>query len=581
MRAFRDRKSPSKRCVTVPAALTAAGTLTQRGYGAAVEFNLAEVFDTVATANPERDCIVFGDRHFTYAQIDERTRRLAQALHGWGLGAHRERAQLAGSESGQSHLALYMTNCNEFLEGMIGAYRARVAPFNVNYRYVADELVYLLADAGAAAVMYHAQFAPTLAEALPDLPPVRLIHVDDESGNEPLPGAVRYEELLAAHSAEPLDLALSPDDLYLLYTGGTTGMPKGVLWRQSDIFFNAMGGRVFGTGQTIPDMAAVIERSLAGGPPSMTVAPLMHGAAQWSAFSTLLGGRTFVMPPPAVHFDAVQAWMTASRERVGSMSIVGDAFARPLADALAAGGPELADDLSSFNALVSGGALLSSGVKQRLLDLLPHLTILDAGGSSETGSQMGQASSRESAGTGRFTPNPGTVVVDAEMTHLLQPGDPEIGWLAQRGLVPLGYLGDAEKSARTFPLIDGVRFSIPGDRARWDADGSIDLLGRDSVTINSGGEKIFAEEVEAAIANHPAVYDVVVVGRPSVRWGSEVVALVQLADGTSPDSAGIVAEAARHIARYKLPKEVLYCDRIQRSPSGKPDYRWAKARAIQ
>ncbi|CAN5461633.1 acyl-CoA synthetase [soil metagenome] len=546
-----------------------------------MEFNLAEVFAAVAAANPDRDCIVFGERRLTYGQIDERTRRLAQALHGWGLGAHRERSQLAGSESGQSQLALYMTNCNEYLEGMIGAYRARVAPFNVNYRYVTDELVYLLTDSGAAAVMYHAQFAPILAQALADLPGLRLIHVDDESGNEPLPGAVRYEELLAEQSAAPLDLALSPDDLYVLYTGGTTGMPKGVLWRQSDIYLNAMGGRAFGTGQAVTDLPEIVGRSLAGGPSSMTAAPLMHGAAQWSAFGTILGGRTFVLLPAGQRFDPVAAWTAAAREKVGSLSIVGDAFARPLAEALAAGGPALAQELSSFNVLISGGALFSSGVKQRLLELLPHLSVLDAGGSSETGSQMGFASSREHVGTGRFTPNPGAVVVNAEMTQLLTPGDPDIGWLAQRGLVPLGYLGDAEKSARTFPVIGGVRHSIPGDRARWDADGTIELLGRDSVTINSGGEKIFAEEVEAAIANHPAVYDVVVVGRPSVRWGNEVVALVQLADGEPPDSAGIVAEAARHIARYKLPKEVLFCDRIQRSPSGKPDYRWAKARAAK
>ncbi|MET0702422.1 MAG: AMP-binding protein, partial [Mycobacterium sp.] len=418
-------------------------------------------------------------------------------------------------------------------------------------------------------------FAPTLAAALPDLPPMRLIHVDDGSGHDPLPGAVRYEELLAAQRPEPLDLALSPDDLYLLYTGGTTGMPKGVLWRQSDIYLNAMGGRAFGTGETVTSLADVVERTQVGGPPSMTVAPLMHGAAQWSAFSTLCGGRTFVMPPASTRFDPKQAWATASREQVGSMSIVGDAFARPLVEALENGDYEL----SSFNALVSGGALFSVGVKERLLELLPHLTILDAGGSSETGSQMGKAASRGNAGTGRFTPNPGAVVVSADMTRILVPGDPETGWLAQQNLVPLGYLGDAEKSARTFPAIDGIRHSIPGDRARWDADGSIELLGRDSVTINSGGEKIFAEEVEAAIGRHPAVYDVVVVGRPSVQWGSEVVALVQLAPGQSPDSAGIVAEAARHVARYKLPKEVLFCENIQRSPSGKPDYRWAKAQA--
>jgi len=253
-----------------------------------VQFNLAQVFAAVAAANPDRDCIVFGDRRWTFAQTDERARRFARALHGWGLGAHRERAGLAPHESAQSHLGLYLANCNEFLEAMLGAYQARVAPFNVNYRYVADELVYLLGNARADAVMYHARFAPTLAQALEQMPgPLRLIHVDDGSGNDPLPGAVRYEELLASVSDEPLELEPSPDDLYVLYTGGTTGMPKAVLWRQHDIYLNAMGGRVYGTGETVTSLAEIVERSRPEGPGSMTCAPLMHGAAQWAAFINL------------------------------------------------------------------------------------------------------------------------------------------------------------------------------------------------------------------------------------------------------------------------------------------------------
>ncbi|MDQ2627737.1 MAG: acyl-CoA synthetase [Actinomycetota bacterium] len=548
-----------------------------------MEFNLAQVFSAVAAAVPDRDCVVFGDRRLTYAQIEDRARRLARALHERGLGVRRERPELTAHESGQSHLALYLANGNEYLEGMLGAYNARVAPFNVNYRYVADELVYVLTDAATEAVMYHARYAPTLADALARagdrLPQLTLIHVDDDSGNAPLPGAVRYEELLAATSAEPLGLALSPDDLYLLYTGGTTGMPKGVLWRQHDIFINAMGGREFGTGTVPTSLAEIVDRARAGGPGSMTVAPLMHGAAQWAAFITLLGGRPFVMAATTDRFDPVATWEVAARERVISLSIVGDAFARPLADALEAGGPELADALSGLLVLASGGAPLTVPIKQRILELLPQLSILDAGGSSETGAQMGQTTSRGQASTGRFTPNPGAVVVSEDMTRILTPGDDEIGWLAQQGYVPLGYLGDPEKSARTFPIIEGIRQSVPGDRARWHADGGIELLGRDSVTINSGGEKIFVEEVEAAVSRHPAVYDVVVVGRPSQRWGHEVVAVVQLAAGADAEVDDIVAEAARHIARYKLPKDVVFCERVQRSPSGKADYRWAKAQA--
>ena len=547
----------------------------------AEEFNLAQVFAAVAAANPERDCIVFGDRRFTFAQTDDRARRFARALHQWGLGAHRERSELAPHESGQSHLGLYMANCNEFLEAMLGAYKARVAPFNVNYRYVADELVYLLGNAGADMLMYHARFAPTLADALQKMgASPRLIHVDDGSGNDPLPGAVRYDELLASMSElddEPLDVVPSPDDLYVLYTGGTTGMPKAVLWRQHDIFLNAMGGRTFGTSDVVTSLEEIVERSRPEAPGSMTAAPLMHGAAQWAAFINMTGGRPFVMAPTTTHFDPAEVWALASRERVISLSFVGDAFGRPLVDELESGNY----DLSGLLVLVTGGAALSAPVKQRFVELLPNVTVMDTGGSSESGAQMGQFSNRAQSASGRFVPNPGAVVVSEDMTRTLSPGDDEIGWLAQQGLIPLGYLGDPEKTARTFPVIDGIRHSVPGDRARWDSDGQIELLGRDSVTINSGGEKIFAEEVEAAIAEHPAVYDVVVTSRPSVRWGNEVVALVQLADGAQADSDGIVAEAARHIARYKLPKEVVFCAKLQRSPSGKADYRWAKAQVAQ
>jgi acyl-CoA synthetase (AMP-forming)/AMP-acid ligase II len=550
------------------------------------EFNLAQVFAAVAAANPDRDCIVFGDRRFTFAQTDERSSRFARALQQWGLGARRERSELAPHESGQSHVGLYLANCNEFLEAMLGAYKARVAPFNINYRYVAGELVYLLDNAGTDAVVYHARFAPTLAEALAQgqLSEIRLIHVDDGSGNDPLPGAVRYEELLASMSDEPLDVTPSPDDLYVLYTGGTTGMPKAVLWRQHEIFMNTMGGRTFGTNETVTSLEEIVERSRPEGPGSLAAAPLMHGAAQWAAFICLCAGKPFVMAPTTTHFDPAEVWALASRERVLSLSFVGDAFGRPLVDALESGDY----DLSGLFVVVTGGAALSAPIKERFVELLPQVTIMDTGGSSESGAQMGQFSGSMQKASGRFVPNPGAVVVSEDMTRILSPGDDEIGWLAQQGLIPLGYLGDPAKTARTFPVIDGVRHSVPGDRARWDADRQIELLGRDSVTINSGGEKIFAEEVEAAIAEHPAVYDVVVTGRPSARWGNEVVALVQLADGEHASQDGpealaesIIAEAARHIARYKLPKEVIFCSRLQRSPAGKADYRWAKAQVTQ
>jgi acyl-CoA synthetase (AMP-forming)/AMP-acid ligase II len=340
---------------------------------------------------------------------------------------------------------------------------------------------------------------------------------------------------------------------------------------------NAMGGRPPFGGEPVTSMEDVVERSLVGGPGSMTCAPLMHGAAQWAAFINLCGGRPFVMAPTTTHFDPVEAWALASTEGVFSLSFVGDAFGRPLVEALESG----TYDLSGLLMLVTGGAALSAPLKQRFVELLPQVTILDAGGSSESGNQMGQVSSRQHGASGRFAPNPGAVVISEDMTRILSPGDDEIGWLAQQGRIPLGYLGDPEKTARTFPVIAGIRHSVPGDRARWFADGEIELLGRDSVTINSGGEKIFAEEVEAAIAEHPGVCDVVVTSRPSTRWGNEVVAIVALAEGESADADGIIAEAARHLARYKLPKAVVFRDRLQRSPSGKADYRWAKEQAAQ
>jgi fatty-acyl-CoA synthase len=546
-----------------------------------VEFNLALVHEAVAHAVPDRECIVWGDRRLTFADVTDRTRRLATYLHQRGLGVHRERAALQPWESGQDHLGLYLYNGNEYVEGMLGAYKARVAPFNVNYRYVEEELRYLLVDAKARGLVYHAAFAPVLAAVLPDLPGLDvLLQVADDSGNELLPGAVDYEEALA--SVEPVlpPVTPSPDDLYILYTGGTTGMPKGVLWRQHDIFRAAMGGRAYGSWELIADYDDLVRKIV----PSTSVRvlslpPLMHGAAQWAAFYYMTMGGTVLFPEDTRRVDPADVWRTVAREKAIGVTVVGDAMARPLVEEL-----ERNDhDVSSLMAFGSGGAIMSEGVKQRLLAKLPNILISDVAGASETGAQMGTQSTAGSVQTGRFVPGPGTVVLDAEMRRVLEPGadEEESGWLAQRGAVPLGYLGDPEKSARTFPTIDGERYSVPGDRARFLANGEIELLGRDSVTINSGGEKIFAEEVEQAIVRHPAVADVVVAGRPSEQWGQEVVALVQLAPGSSASAEDIVAEAGKHIARYKLPKAVGFFDTIVRSPSGKADYRWAKEQALK
>ncbi|HET8931040.1 MAG TPA: acyl-CoA synthetase [Acidimicrobiales bacterium] len=541
------------------------------------EFNLADVFDTVASTIPDTECIVWRDRRLTYADVAERSNRFACFLAENGLGCHTERADLAGSESGQDQLALYLTNGNEYVEAMIGSYKARVAPFNVNYRYVAEELRYLLDNSTAAAVVYGASFAPVLAEVLDDLSRLKLlIQVDDDDGATGLlPGAHAYEDIVTGSDGSRPDVAVSPDDLYILYTGGTTGMPKGVLWRQADIYVAAMGGRPIGGSEELADYDALAQSAsnAPGAVKMMCVPPFMHGASQWAMFNTFTGGGTLLIQNEVRRLDAADVLATAAREGAITLLSVGDAIGRPLIEEMERG----AHDLSSLMVLVNGGAVLNSTLKDRAIAAVDGLMVYDAVGASETGAQMTHFSTAgEAASSGTFQPGPDTVVVDADLSRVLEPGEDATGWLAQRGRVPLGYLGDADKTARTFPVVGGVRFAIPGDRARIGADGIIELLGRDSVTINSGGEKIFAEEVEQSIAHHPAVYDVVVVGRPSERWGSEVVALVQIHDDMEATAEDLAVEAAKHVARYKLPKDFIFLPALQRSPAGKADYRWAR-----
>ena len=540
-----------------------------------VTFNLSTVFGTVARAVPDQPFLVWRDRRITYAEMDARIDGVAHYLASAGLGCHAERSQLSGHESGQDHVGIYLRNGNEYLEAMIAGYRARVAPFNVNYRYVGEELVYLLRDADAKALVYGAEFAPQVAAVRDQLPQLQvLIQVADGSGNALFPGAVAYESILAtppppAGMPEP-----SGDDLYILYTGGTTGMPKGVLWRQHDIFLSSMGGRPFGSDTFLSSYEELAERA-AGGAGAMgllMIPPFMHGAAQWAAYNTVTMGGKIVIPDSVDRLDPADALGVAARERVLSIPMVGDAVARPLVEEVEKG----EYDLSGLITVTNGGAPLSPTVRERILAALPHVIVLDAVGSSESGAQMSTyASAGAEIEAATFSPQSDTAVVAADFSRVLGPGEGQ-GWLARRDLIPLGYLGDEAKTAKTFPTIDGVRWSVPGDRANVLEDGRIQLLGRDSVTINSGGEKIFVEEVERAIAAHPAVYDVVVVGRPSERWGSEVVAIVQFADGAAASDDELVEVCTRAIARYKIPKAFIRSPKIVRSPAGKADYRWAK-----
>lgn len=541
-------------------------------------FNLSAVFDTVARAVPDQEVLVWRDRRFTYRELNTRIDGVAHYLAERGLGCHTERADLTGHLSGQDHVGLYLRNCNQYLESMVAGFRARVAPFNVNYRYVEEELLYLLLDAQTKALIYHAEFAPRVAAIRDRLPELGvLIQVSDESGNELLPGAVDYEAIVSTPAPAAGMPTPNGDDLFILYTGGTTGMPKGVLWRQDDVFITSMGGTPYGTSAPMSSYAEIRESAVnAKGSVSMLmVPPFIHGAAQWSAFHMITLGGKVVILDNVQHFDPADALTLAIREKVVSIPIVGDAVARPLLDEIRRGNY----DLSGLTAINNGSAPLTPGVRAQLLDAVPHIVVTDVAGASETGLQMSTMSMKGmEADTATFTPVAATTVVDEQFTRALGPGEGS-GWLARRGRVPIGYLGDPDKTARTFPVIDGARYAIPGDRAELLEDGRIVLLGRDSVTINSGGEKIFVEEIERAIAAHPAVRDVVVVGRPSERWGSEAVAVVQVAEGSTVSDAELLAECARHVARYKVPKAIVRCARVERSPSGKADYRWAQTRA--
>ncbi|WP_135453462.1 acyl-CoA synthetase [Mycobacterium sp. DL99] len=547
-----------------------------------MQFTVPAVAEAVATALGDRPLIVQGDRRFTYRQIVDRSNRLAAYLHSRGLGARTERSQLAGHEVGQDLLGIYAYNGPEFVESLLGSFRARVAPFNVNYRYVKNELQYLLADSGASALVYHAAFAPRVAEILGDLPALRvLIQIADDSGNELLYGAVDYESIAGSPTLTAPAVEPSPDDLYVLYTGGTTGMPKGVLWRQHDIFMTAFGGRNMVTGEKAQSVEEIVGRAVDNpGTKLLILPPLIHGAAQWGAMTALTTGQTVVFPSVVDRFDADDVVRTIERERVLVATVVGDAMARPLLDAIKTGLRDGTVDVSSLSVVANGGAQLTPYVKQQLIDAKSNLIVVDGVGSSETGAQMSHMSAPGAVSTGTFNAGPDTCVVAEDFTAVLSAGHDGLGWLAQRGFVPLGYKGDATKTAATFPVIDGVRYATPGDRARHLDSGAIELLGRDSATINSGGEKIFAEEVESAIASHPAVRDVVVTGRPSERWGQEVVAIVALADGASAEAEELIRHAESSVARYKLPKAVVFRPVIERSPAGKADYRWAREQAV-
>ena len=537
-----------------------------------MHFNLATVQEAIAAALPEREAIVFRGRRFTYADLTERSRRLANLFLAHGLGCHAERGELKDWQSGQDHVGLYLYNGNEYLEGMLGAFKARAAPFNVNYRYVEEELVYLLNNARARALIFHSSLGGHVERVYAKVPTLRLLMQVRDDDRPLLPDALDFERALADASPERPAREWSPDDLYLLYTGGTTGMPKGVLWRHADILIASLGGRR-ADGEVLQTLDGYVARAKAGHRRHLPAPPFMHGAGHWIAFQALNTGATVVIQNEVRRFDAADTLDVVEREGVNNLMLVGDAFARPLVDELA----RRQRDLSSLRNILTGGAIMTAKLKRELLDALPGVSIIDSAGSSETGGQGSQISdARRGVSTGRFKLSAHNAVLSEDLSHPLAPGHDGLGWWARSGNIPLGYLDDEKKTRATFPTIDGVRYSVPGDKARLLEDNTLELHGRESVTINSGGEKIFAEEVEQALKHHPAVFDAVVAGRPSERWGSEVVAIVRLREGMAADAAALLEECAKHIARYKLPKAFLFTDAIVRSPSGKADYRWAK-----
>lgn len=530
------------------------------------QLDLATLHEAIAAAIPDEPCII-ADRTWTWAETTDRTRRLAAVLRSHGFGSRRPAVDTPAWETGQDHLGILLHNGSAYLETILGAHKASLATFNVNYRYTVDELTYLFADATPSVLVYGAVFAPLVAEVLPRLErqPL-LIQVPDASGTALLDGALDYDQALAEGDAAAGAPDSSAEDRYLLYTGGTTGMPKGVIWRVGDMVHGPFGVRRR-DGAQIVDAAEAVARALAMRGRVLPGPPLMHGAGSGIALGGWLAGATIVFPPNPERFDAAVMLDVCERESVTTLMMVGDAFGAPVVDEL----DRHARDLS-LRVIVNAGAALRDELKDRLRELVPGVRITDMLGSSESGVHA----RRESEGRA-FDGRGAVTVLSDDRSRLLEPGSDEIGWMASTGNIPLGYLGDADKTAATFVTVGDQRFSVPGDRARRLLDGRIEFLGREATTINTGGEKVFADEVEAVVRSLPGVTDAVVVGRDSERWGQEVVALVAT-DDTVTD-ADLTAGCRARLAGYKVPKTFIRVGAIGRHANGKPDYTWAKEAA--
>ena len=525
--------------------------------------NIADLAEHAIDAVPDRVALICGDQQITYAGLEEKANRLAHYLISRGVKK-------------DDKVGLYCRNRIEIVIAMLGIVKAGAILVNVNYRYVEAELRYLFDNSDMVAVVHERQYSERVANVLPDTPNVKTVLVIDDGSDVPTQtyhnyGGVEFYEAVAEGSPERDFGTRSADDIYLLYTGGTTGFPKGVMWRHEDIYRVLLGGTDFATGEFVADEYDHAKQAAAG-PPMIRypIPPMIHGATQSATWMALFTGGTVLLSP---EFDADAVWRAIEEHKVNLLFFTGDAMARPLLDALE--GSER--DLSSLFLLSSTAALFSPSLKERFLELLPNRVITDSIGSSETGFGGTSVVAKGQSGGGgpRVTIDKRTVVLDDDGNEVV-PGSGVRGILAKRGNIPVGYFKDEKKTAETFRTINGVRYAIPGDYAQVESDGTVTLLGRGSVSINSGGEKIYPEEVEGVLKGHPDVFDALVVGVPDPRFGQHVAAVVAPRKGTAPTLVELDAFVRKEIAGYKVPRSLWIVDEVKRSPAGKPDYKWAK-----
>ena len=532
-------------------------------------YNLADVFELAVDRYAEREYLVADEKRCTFREMEERANRLAHHLHAQGVRPG-------------DHVGIYAYNCMEWVETLWAVFKIRAVWININFRYVEDELAYIFDNADLKALVVAREFIPRVVNVISSLPELRHTVVIDDCSNASTNGIqyIDYESAMAASSAKRDFPQRSGDDHYIIYTGGTTGMPKGVVWRQEDVFFALGGGVDQTTGDVVTSPLDVVKRGENGQITMFPLAPLMHGASQWAVIGRGFEGHRVVLSRT---FDPVETWRLIEREKINGLFITGDAMARPLIEAYKSLKTEI--DVSSFFLLASSAVVFSQTVKDAFFEQFSGVMIIDSIGSSEIGGGgiLMAAKGQIMRGGPTVTPGQGATVLDLDTLEALKPGSEKEGVVARTGFIPLGYYKDPLKTSETFvTAADGKRYALSGDSAIFEADGTITMLGRGSQCINSGGEKIFPEEVDSAVKSHPDIFDVTVIGVPSERWGSAVCALVALrASAPLPSLKDIQDHCRKTIAGYKVPRHLLQVDAVIRSPSGKPDYRWAKTTALE